>query len=354
MGIESDQIVFDYLSRVGDLAQQGQLASGTRMRLVTELRGEIARQRSKSGADNPAAVNRILRRIGSPAQIVEAAKTDGTTDGTSYGADPGRAATPGGATGAPDGGSQDPAPSGVPPQRLPDGAASSPRPAGTDELRPGPQDGSPPDWWRVEATPFGPGESVPGFIGGIEIPEMLRPPLTEKEKAAAKAAATADADKAAGKTAAKKGGLPRALLRRVLKRPAPPDKSAPAPDPAPAPAAAAKPAVSLSPLLVLSAALLIAAAVLGSLPALGAGWLLAYVSRRLSRTEARIAVFWVPGTVAAGALVWLWGRLDGRWGDPIAQGGMADALSRTWPWTLRTAAIASALYLLWRARRPRA
>ena len=29
----------------------------------------------------------------------------------------------------------------------------------------------------------------------------------------------------------------------------------------------------------------------------------------------------MPGLVAGGAVVWLWGRVDGRWGDPIAEGG---------------------------------
>ncbi|GAP50816.1 hypothetical protein [Streptomyces azureus] len=44
MGIESDQVVYEYLSRVGDVAQQRQLPSAARMRLVSELRGEIDRR----------------------------------------------------------------------------------------------------------------------------------------------------------------------------------------------------------------------------------------------------------------------------------------------------------------------
>ncbi|MEY2249350.1 hypothetical protein AB8A21_41655, partial [Streptomyces sp. BF23-18] len=73
MGIESDQLVFDYLSRVGDLAQQRQLPSATRMRLVTELREEIGRRRAGAIADGPAAVRRILDRLGTPDEIVAAA-----------------------------------------------------------------------------------------------------------------------------------------------------------------------------------------------------------------------------------------------------------------------------------------
>ncbi len=32
---------------------------------------------------------------------------------------------------------------------------------------------------------------------------------------------------------------------------------------------------------------------------------------------------------------------------------MSDAVADTWPWVLRSAAVATALYLLWRARSPR-
>ncbi|MEU1022603.1 hypothetical protein ABZ366_11015, partial [Streptomyces sp. NPDC005904] len=64
MGIESDQLVYDYLSRVGDLAQQRQLTSGDRMRLVADLRLRIDRDRAGATADTPAAVRRILARLG--------------------------------------------------------------------------------------------------------------------------------------------------------------------------------------------------------------------------------------------------------------------------------------------------
>ncbi|MFP3992846.1 hypothetical protein U9R90_36295, partial [Streptomyces sp. E11-3] len=71
MAIESDQLVFDYLSRVGDLAQQHQLPSGTRMRLVTELRREIDRRRGSASGDSPGEVRRILAGIGTPEEAVD-------------------------------------------------------------------------------------------------------------------------------------------------------------------------------------------------------------------------------------------------------------------------------------------
>ncbi|MDV9202765.1 hypothetical protein R6M67_47290, partial [Streptomyces sp. Wh19] len=80
VGIESDQLVYDYLSRVGDLAQQQQLSSAARMRLVSTLRGEIDRQRGKQSGDSPAAVRRIIGRLGEPDELVAAAAASG--DGT--------------------------------------------------------------------------------------------------------------------------------------------------------------------------------------------------------------------------------------------------------------------------------
>ncbi|MFD3543822.1 hypothetical protein ACFWUQ_30575, partial [Streptomyces sp. NPDC058662] len=71
MGIESDQLVYEYLSRVGDLAQRRQLSSGDRMRLVSGLRDEIDRRRAKYEPETPAAVRRILERIGTPEEVLD-------------------------------------------------------------------------------------------------------------------------------------------------------------------------------------------------------------------------------------------------------------------------------------------
>ena len=73
MGIESDQVVYEYLSRVGDVAQQRQLPSSVRMRLVSQLRNEIDRDRARATVDSPAAVRRILDRLGTPDEVVTAA-----------------------------------------------------------------------------------------------------------------------------------------------------------------------------------------------------------------------------------------------------------------------------------------
>ncbi|MBT2391156.1 hypothetical protein J7E87_17395 [Streptomyces sp. ISL-1] len=337
MGIESDQLVYDYLSRVGDLAQRHQLPSNTRMRLVSSLRNEIDRQRAKFGSDSPAAVRRILGRIGTPDEIVAAASQDGPPEGSQALAAP-RTAVPeqrvrrriprprkSAAAGQPDA-----------PQAAT--GASPPHLAGMDELGPS---GSEPDWWRIQPGPFGAGESVAGFVGGVEIPEILKPPPSTKDLATAESedqddkyeyeyGYEAEADDAVEADAAPRRWRPR--LRRRTE------------------AAAARPALA-NPFLLLAAGLLVVGAVLGSWLALVGGWLLAYASRRLSRAEAKWAVLGLPGAVVAGALVWLWGRVNGRWGEPVPQDGMRDALAGTWPWVVKGAAVASALFLVWRARR---
>lgn len=442
MGIESDQLVLDYLSRVGDLAQQRQLSSGDRMRLVSQLRQEIEQQRTKA-ADSPGAVKRILGRIGSPEDVVREAggRAPGETgggsagrgadaperpvhrpvteagreDGPGAGRKPGRAGRaggrgggrrpgrgagpsagdgtgPGGGTGAgaggggsraagagaaagedPDGrstlgrlgalarragligGTEVPAPrdgAGKPPAEppvvpvIPLTGPMPPHLAGEDELRGA--DGT--EWWRVEPGPFGTarpggsgfaaghfgaGDSVPGFTGGIEIPEILKPPPQkpfESDPSAAAGASggaeVAGADPDGTEELPARGGLFRRSGGGASGRVGTP-----------------------SPLLLLAAALLAGGAVFGSLLALAAGWLIAYAGPRLSRTEAKWAVLALPGLVAGGALVWLWGRMEGRWGQPIRDGEMSTALTETWPVALRAAAVASAVFLVWRARR---
>ncbi|TPQ16474.1 hypothetical protein [Streptomyces sporangiiformans] len=354
MGIESDKLVFDYLSQVGDLAQSRQLPSATRMRLVTELRGEIDRRRAKATVDSPASVRRILARLGSPEDVVSAAHTDadGGTGETSAAAVPSqrmkepeeppkrlRRVVPRPRPAEPE-------TSDVPP--FPDDAPSPPHLAGIDELGSGR-----PDWWRVDSGPFGPSDSsplgttdsVPGFVGGVEIPELLKPPPGDKhEPGPAKPTPLAKAEPeelveepADGAGAAASGTTkkkPRRLVPAIRPRPR---------------AGGGRP----NPLLLLAAALLVAGAFIGNVVPMGLGWLIAYLSRRLTPAESKWAVLVVPGLVAAAGITWLWGRTEGRWGEPIAQGHMSDAIAETWPWVLKGAAVASALYLVWRSQRGR-
>ncbi|MYQ78408.1 MULTISPECIES: hypothetical protein [unclassified Streptomyces] len=388
MGIESDQLVYDYLSRVGDLAQQQQLPSGARMRLVAELRTEIDRRREAQGAHTPGQVRRIIGALGTPDDLVAAAAKAGAAEPPEPPEipEPRRASLRGPAArgAAPDA----PAPRGagkdVSPSRRGDPDAPAPRPArkgpfgprrpkpdadapvpqqaGPDDSAPyrvGPDDSAPHrlgmdelgadagdgEWWRDEPGPFGetgpgafgefgPGTEVPGFRGGVEIPALLRPPEPEAEE-------EEEEEHEEDEAPEEEAEAPQEKARRRFRRARP----APA-----APEAAPRRGFG-HPVLLLAAALLVVGAAMGSLLALAGGWLLAYSSRKLSRAEAKWAAMGLPGVVATAALVWLWGRMDGRWGTPIPEHGMKDALGDVWPVTVRTAAVASALFLLWRSRR---
>jgi len=402
VGIESDQLVYDYLSRVGDLAQQQQLSSGARMRLVSTLRGEIDRQRATEGADSPAAVRRIIGRLGTPDELVGAAAESGDGTVSLPSARSGPAARTGEqrrplprprngllrkspkAPGTPDkpqepgaaatGPASGPAPKAGSWRGASRPAADRPRTKLTKTTRPGdtsapgdtpvpnwPHPSAPhvlgPDqqstgegeWWRLEPGPFDAGTAIPGFFGGIEAPELLgRRPKPDAPEADKEAEEAEEGDESA---TAEDGGTEKGTRRRALRIPRP-RRRKPVVVAEPVVAAAPAPRGGFAhPLLLLAAVLLLAGAVTGSWIPLAGGWLIAYGSRTLSRTEAKWAALGLPGVVVAGALVWVWGRMDGRWGEPIAEGALREVLAGAWPVVVRVAAVASALYLVWRARR---
>ncbi|MCX2968801.1 MULTISPECIES: hypothetical protein [Streptomyces] len=341
MGIESEKLVFDYLSRVGDLAQHTTLTAAEKARLVGELRAGIERARAEGSAESAAEVRRLLRRFGRPEEVVAAADAGegvprprpAEPEGPGVGRLRRRRAGP------------------PPPEPAAPSGPTPPHLVGMDEL---PPEAADPEWWRGDPAPTvrASGGHVDGFVGGIEIPEMLLPPSGDGESptlvpdqvargdgpapaveaAPALEAAAGDAQAPAGRFAR----LRKAALARAL------------------PGRGAAPGVVRvgGPVELLAALALVAGAVLGSLPALAAGWLLAWWSPRLPVAERKWAVLGMPGLVAGAVLVWLWGRAGGRWGEPIAEGGMREVLDGTYPWVVRVAAVASAAFLLWRARRP--
>ncbi|MER6787559.1 hypothetical protein ABT330_23555 [Streptomyces sp. NPDC000658] len=342
MGIESDQVVYEYLSRVGDIAQQRQLPSATRMRLVSELRDEIDRRRARAAVDSPAAVRRIIDRLGSPDDIVAAAAGTGADapqpPAPAVPVQRDREETP-----RPPKGIRRVVPrprTGAPPPAAPADAPSPPHRAPAHELGDSRES---PDWWLHEPTPFGPGEDVHGFVGGVEIPDLLKPPPSrdpgkesaEKEAVERKAAERQAETAAAGDPAVDGEGAARRRRLPFLGGPG------------------AQARRWSNPLLLIAAACLVAGAVLGNWFALLLGWLIAYASRRLTDRETKLAVVWLPGLSLTAGLVWLWGRSEGRWGEPIAEGHMNDAVAETWPWVIRGAAVASALFLVWRSQRQR-
>ncbi|MFF4385231.1 hypothetical protein ACFY0G_00340 [Streptomyces sp. NPDC001552] len=335
MGIESDHLVYEYLSRVGDLAQQRQLSSGDRMRLVSGLRDEIDRRRAKYDPDTPAAVRRILERIGTPEEVLD-------TLGSRRGAAPAPAAPA-------DTGLSVPVQRGpgrlrrqnVPPARpAAEPENVPPHLAGLDEL--GPSGGAEPDWWRMGPGTHGAGPQVEGFAGGIEIPDLFKDgPEGEPGEKEAAAPAPPGAEE----------GRARSLVRFLReRRRAKKDAAAGA---AAAPQAPAAPAARPRPnaLLLLAAAVLVVGTLTGYWLLLVVGWLLPYASRVLGPAERKWVVLGPPGAVLTAAVLWVWGRMNGKWGETLSDDQLSGVLHGMWPWVLRGAALASALYLVWRARR---
>ncbi|SFF43162.1 hypothetical protein SAMN05216251_11432 [Actinacidiphila alni] len=327
MGVESDRMVFDYLSRVGDLAQAA-LPASQRMRLVAQLRDDIDRERK--GSDSPATVRRILGRIGSPDEVVEAAAggTSPASAGLSDGPSPAATAGPYG-------------PYAVPKTRAPgDG------PARPDLDKPRAQGRGTGEWWQRGGPGDGrlrPGDELtglPGMTGGVFIPlddeelDDAGGPAKAPRRLPAAIEAAADEDDAGADDAYEEDVAAPRPRRRLLPRRGGPRT------------------VAWAPLPLLAAGLLIVGAVIGSLIPLGLGWLTGYLSRQLTRKQAKFGILGIPGATAVGMIVWVWGRDAGKWGDPIAQGQMGQAFQDAYPATIRIAAVGSALYLLWRARRP--
>ncbi|PWK70230.1 hypothetical protein BCL76_105183 [Streptomyces sp. CG 926] len=343
MGIESDHLVYEYLSRVGDLAQQRQLSSGDRMRLVSGLRDEIDRRRAKYDPDTPAAVRRILERIGTPEEVLDTLGTLGAA-GSRHGAAP----TPTPAPAAPaDPGLSVPVQRGpgrlrgrtTPPVRAAEPENVPPHLAGLDDL--GPSGGAEPDWWRMSPGTHGAGPQVEGFAGGIEIPDLFKEGLEEESAEAGKGGSAPPA-------ADEKGAQSLVRFLRERRR-AKKEAAAAAPGAEAAVAVAGRPRPNA--FLLLAAAVLVVGVLTGYWLLLVVGWLLPYASRVLGPTERKWAVFGPPGAVLAGAVLWVWGRMNGKWGETLADDQLSGALHGMWPWVLRGAALASAGYLVWRARR---
>ncbi|WKV73369.1 hypothetical protein AW27_018695 [Streptomyces sp. PCS3-D2] len=337
MGIESDHLVYEYLSAVGDLAQRRHLASGDRMRLVAGLRDEIDRRRAKYDPETPAAVRRILERIGTPEEVLDA-----------LGSGQGAASAAGPAEQVPSVPAQRAAGRlrlpGVPPPRPapeqePEAQNVPPHLAGLDEL--GPSGGAEPDWWRMTPGGYGRGPQVEGFAGGIEMPGPFeKEPGQDAEEEAAGAAG------APGPPDSRTRTLVRFLRDRRRAKAAAAAEAGAQPEEATAPARPRPNAF-----LLLAAAVLVAGVVSGQWLLLVIGWLLPYASRVLGPAERKWAVFGPPGVFLAGAAVWLWGRTHGTWGESLADDQVGGAVQGMWPWLLRGAALASVLYLVWRARR---
>jgi hypothetical protein len=392
MDAEGDHLVYDYLSRVADLAQTA-LPPGERVRLVNGLRADIDRARAANPA--PAQVRRILDRLGSPSEVIAAAGGEvepGKPGRTRRSARPRDAAPPPEPTtppaqppAQPPAPAEPPAPPAEPLAQPPGGGLAgaaarflgpragkdadagpavpldartspgvapvpAPRAAWDEAGVPATGAGNAEEWWRLgETGPFRPGDELaglPGMTGGTFIPPPPPPAPPPRATGGDAEGEATEGDDAEGESA---GGKKRRRLPRPLRR---------RPDPAPAAAEAgaadadAQAGARARWALVetVSALLLVGGALIGSWYVLALGWLGAFWSPRLSREQAKFVSMTLPGIVAGGALVWFWGRQNGKWGTPVPGGHVGQALTHDLPWIVRVAAFVCAAYLLLRAR----
>ncbi|MGP4110135.1 hypothetical protein ACTWP5_04360 [Streptomyces sp. 4N509B] len=345
MGIEGEKLVFDYLSRVGDLAHGTDMSAVERRQLVNRLRDEISQRRAAAGgAESRSEVRRILGRIGSPEDVVAAA-TDAPSEPA---ARPSPSADP---PSDPTAGPSAPSPLPVPGPRAPGDEGEPP----STLPPPAPRRGEDPE--RYREWPDG---DIGRFVGGL-LPEAFvrrdprKPDTLDKGEEGGEAAdGTGEGVEAADGPSPDGSDAPGG----------PDGPAAPTAPAAPLPLRARKrvaPAVTraLTTRRVggvfefLAVALLAVGAVIGSLVPMIFGWVLSYWSPRLSRAQAQWATFGMPALVAGAYGLWLLSRISDESGDAATNSPVQDALSDDWPWLLRTAALATAAFLFWRARRPR-
>ncbi|MEK8171398.1 hypothetical protein NKH77_23980 [Streptomyces sp. M19] len=159
------------------------------------------------------------------------------------------------------------------------------------------------DWWHVESGPFGQVQTQGARSRG--------------SSAASRSPNSSNRRRRTTRARSRTRARTRARAHRSSGSPNPPPgrgRRGHRPSGGPAAAAVAqrrqgdRPSRSLpAPTLLLAIALLVAGAIVSKVIVLAFGWLVAYLSRRLSRAEAKWAVLGMPGLVVAGAMVWLWG-----------------------------------------------
>ncbi|MEZ0065092.1 hypothetical protein ABIA32_001080 [Streptacidiphilus sp. MAP12-20] len=341
MGIESEQLVYDYLSRVGDLAGASPaLTAADRARLVNTLRQTIDAQQAATAPRTARAevgsVRKILAGLGTPDEVVSRA---------AGGALPASAAeVVRRAPAAPSVSAQASAP-------VIEGRADFVRADAGNEGN----TGYATDWWTLGG---GAAEGSGGYEGGIPV---VRPPgwaggfVDELDPSSAYRAGLVDPvtgiptarqpEPAASTPAA---APKRGLLRRVL---TPPTASAPSPAPEVAQPVTV-PRLPIPFVEALATLVLVAAAVTGLWYVALLGWLFAYGGRRLGRGVGRFAALWVPGLTATACGFWLYSRAGHAPGHPgLTSAQMTAATHNAFAFWLRFSSGFSAAFLAWRISR---
>lgn len=339
MGIESEQLVYDYLSRVGDLAGQAPgLTAAERARLVNDLRQSIDAQRAGSSHSSVRAevgsVRKILAGLGTPEQVVRRA-----AGGVSpVAAGPAVPMTPGPAPAVPSATPTIPAQAAAP---AVEGRAEFVRADAGSVPATGAQ------WWTFDSGGAGfPGAGVrmvqpPGWSGTFE-GDFLHPeaaatvdpitglPTVQPTAAQQPGAQEADPAAALGPSTGTPG-----LLRRLLG--------------GGAGSSVARPSIPF--VEALAALVLVAAAVTGLWYVAVLGWLFAYAGRRFGHGAGRFAALWIPGLMAAACGFWLYSRTGHTPGRGLTSAEFATATHNAFAFWLRGSAGLSAAFLAFRITR---
>jgi hypothetical protein len=379
MGIESDQIVYDYLSRVGDLAQATSLTAAERARLVSGLRQAIDGQRGEAQAGSrrteQATVRKILSGMGTPADVVRQAVHGGVPQVADD--------APAAPAGAPSAGAPTSVASMETTGLAKRGARLWGRPEGPSVPVQGGEaagagggaagaGGGPGDWWRTAREEPAEGRTVsesiaaangelPGWRAVYE-PDFLDPDADERAAripaqrryvdGAGSAVEQADAegeDDPGGSGGAQTVPGPAAAPRRWLPRLR---RSAPVLEQAVQ--AQAVPRGPLPLVESLAVLVLVAAAALGLWYVALLGWFLAYTSRRLGQRVGHAAGLWLPLALAAVLGFNLYSQVHSHPpGHPESSAAFTAALHSAVALWLRLAAGASAAFLAWQINRRR-
>ncbi|WP_042364939.1 hypothetical protein [Streptacidiphilus neutrinimicus] len=353
MGIESEQLVYDYLSRVGDLAgQTGGLTAAERVRLVNDLRQAIDSQRaansssarSSSARAEVGSVRKILAGLGTPEQVVRRAAGGGGAVGSGP-------AVPTASAPGPSARTTPSVPRSVPTQG---GAPSLEGRAEFVRADAGSVPATGAQWWTFESGGGGfPGAGgvrmiqPPGWSGSFEgdflVPEgtAVVDPVTGLPAAqpAAAAAATGAGVNGLGDTGRQAAAQPRpGLLRRLRGG-------------ATAGAAGSVPRAPIPFVEALATLVLVGGAVTGLWYIAILGWLLAYAGRRFGHGVGRVAALWIPGLMAAACGFWLYSK-SGHTGHPaLTNAQVATATHNAYALWLRGSSALSAAFLAWRITR---
>jgi hypothetical protein len=360
VGIESEQLVYDYLSRVGDVAGRTPgLTAAQRARLVNELRQTIDSQRASSSSSSVRAevssVRRILASLGTPDEVVHRASVVAARPPEAGPAVPAQTRFPAADTPSPASPSiPAQSPSRSQPQAQPQPSTAQGRVEYVSE-RGGAHAGGTAAWWTPEPEPGGWSASggirmvqPPGWTGSFErdffSPDgtTLVDPVTGMPLGVGVQPVAADPE-ADGDPLQQQLPEPPSLLRRLF------GGGSAAGVPVPVTSAPRSPIPFVEALATL---VLTAAAVLGLWYVAALGWLFAYGGRRLGRRVATFASLWIPGLVAAGCGFWLYSRTGHAAGQPGLTGpALTTATRNAFALWLRASAGLSAAFLAWRITR---